>query len=133
MRGAPESKTARSRTLRRFSTKAELKLWNQLRARQLSGHKFIRQHPIGRYVADFVCRECRLVVEVDGGQHSLNERDRIRDDWLRQRGYTVLRFWNNEVLANIEGVLDTIRFELAETPPHPAALGRRPLPAREER
>ena len=127
MPGASGLKVDRARKLRNFSTKAELKLWNQLRARSLDGRKFIRQHPIGPYIADFVCREKRLVIEVDGGQHSLNERDRSRDQWLVERGYKVLRFWNNEVLENIEGVLEAIKFALAETPPHPASFARRPL------
>jgi very-short-patch-repair endonuclease len=133
MRGAHHLRTKRSRRLRAFSTKAELKLWNHIRSRALNGRKFIRQHPIGPYIVDFVCREQRLVIEVDGGQHSLNERDQARDQWLAGRGYSVLRFWNHEVLGNIEGVLEAISFVLAEKPPHPASVARRPLPAGGER
>jgi very-short-patch-repair endonuclease len=116
MRGARRLKTERGRTLRRFSTKAELRLWNQLRWRQLGGHKFIRQHPIGPFIVDLVCREQRLIIEIDGGQHSLNERDKIRDQWLVERGYSVLRLRNNEILQNIESVLETIKFALADSP-----------------
>ena len=133
MRGASGLKVERARRLRNFTTKAELKLWNRLRARALDDRKFIRQHPIGPYILDFVCRELRLVIEVDGGQHSLNERDQLRDRWLVERGYKVLRFRNNEVLDNIEGVLETVKFALADTPPHPASFVRRPLPASGER
>lgn len=134
MRGANEKRTDRARGLRRDSTRAELLLWNKIRARQLGGFKFVRQEPIGRYVVDFVCRECRLVIEVDGGQHATSARDPIRDEWLRNRNYRVLRFWNNDVLGNTGGVLETILNALqAEMPPHPVAFGDRPLPASGER
>jgi len=118
MREADHSKTDRARHLRLNSTKAELKLWNCLRSRAL-GQKFVRQVPIGPYVVDFACRELRLVIEVDGGQHSDNSRDALRDRWLRQRGYRVLRFWNNDVLSNTDGVRQIIAAALATTPPHP--------------
>jgi len=89
----------------------------------------VRQEPIGPYVVDFVCREKRLVVEVDGGQHADNRRDAMRDQWLIDHRYRVLRFWNNEVLGNIEGVWDTIfAAASAAAPPHPD-----PLPASGER
>jgi very-short-patch-repair endonuclease len=115
--------------LRRDSTPAEQKLWRYLRSRSLAGFKFVRQKPIGPYVVDFVCRERRLVIEVDGGQHAESSRDAVRDQWLVERRYRVLRFWNNEVLENIEGVWDTISVAAsAATPPHPD-----PLPARGER
>ncbi len=70
--------------------------------------KFVRQEPVGPYIVDFICREQRLVVEVDGGQHAESSRDAIRDQWLRNHGYRVLRFWNNDVIANIDGVLEAI-------------------------
>jgi very-short-patch-repair endonuclease len=136
MRGASEEKTERARALRHNSTRAELLLWNKLRGRQLAGFKFVRQEPIGRYVVDFLCRELRLIVEVDGGQHAVSRTDSLRDQWLRDRNYRVLRFWNNDVLGNIEGVLETILDTLlAENPPHPdLAIGEvRPLPASGER
>ena len=82
---------------------------------------------------DFVCREHRLIIEVDGGQHADNARDRVRDQWLTQRNYRVLRFWNNEVLGNMNGVLEVIALALNESPPHPPASGGRPLPASGER
>src|SRR5689334_7677120 len=130
MRGAKHFKTARARALRRNATDAEDKLWQYLRARGLNGRKFVRQEPIGRYVVDFVCRERRLVIEVDGGQHATDPRDAIRDQWLNERGYRVLRFWNNEVLGNMEGVWQVIADALLEeAPPHPTACGGRPLPA----
>jgi very-short-patch-repair endonuclease len=108
MRGANSTKTSRARRLRRQSTDAELKLWNHLRARSLDGSKFVRQQPIGPYYVDFVCRERRLVVEVDGGQHASDKRDIVRNRFLVDRGYRVLRFCNNDVLGNIDGVLETI-------------------------
>jgi len=120
MRGTNFTKTVRSRRLRRDSTTAELKLWNRVRSRALAGFKFVRQEPIGRYVVDFVCRERRLVIELDGGQHAESERDMLRDRWLAERRYRVLRFWNNDVISNIDGVLETIATALqAGTPPHP--------------
>jgi very-short-patch-repair endonuclease len=80
-----------------------------LRAKQLEGLKFRRQEPIGKYIADFACHEKRIVIEVDGRQHLTNkERDRERDNWFKEQGYKVLRFWNNEVLTNIAGVLEVL-------------------------
>jgi very-short-patch-repair endonuclease len=134
MRGPQRFKTGRARTLRQDATIAENKLWQKLRARGINGRKFVRQEPIGPYVVDFVCRSQRLIIEVDGGQHASDPRDAIRDKWLTSHGYRVLRFWNNDVIKNIEGVWDTIAAALpVETPPHPTAAGGRPLPARGER
>ena len=99
-------------------TDTERFLWLQLRARRIEGCKFRRQTPIGKYIVDFVCHEQRVIVEVDGGQHSENvEQDFIRDKWLREQGYRILRFWNNEVLTNIEGVLEVIRDNCKSHPP----------------
>jgi len=129
MRDADATKTSLARQLRRNSTPAERKLWRYLRSRSLAGFKFVRQEPIGPYVVDFVCREQRLVIEVDGGHHADNDRDSVRERWLIAHHYRVLRFWNNEVLGNIEGVWDTIfAAASAAAPPHPD-----PLPARGER
>ena len=136
MRGADPVSTSRARRLRSNATSAELRLWNRLRGRAIDGYKFIRQQPIGPYVVDFVCRERRLVVEVDGGQHADNVRDRARDEWLRGYNYRVLRFWNNDVMNNMDGVLEVIAGALrADVPPHPISAdgGNRPLPAGGER
>jgi very-short-patch-repair endonuclease len=97
-------------------TDAELRVWRMLRLRQIGDYKFRRQVPIGRYIGDFVCHEARLIVEVDGGQHdasSLGEIERTR--FLEGEGYRVLRFWNNEVLANLDGVYEIIAKELRRT------------------
>ena len=133
MRGPNVRRTNRARQLRENSTNAELILWNRLRSRAIGGYKFVRQEPIGPYVVDFVCRERRLIIEVDGGQHT-GEIDGPRDNWLRSHEYRVLRFWNNDVIRNIDGVLETIATALDdETPPHPDRFAIRPLPASGER
>lgn len=119
MRAADEAKTGRARRLRRNATKAESALWYRLRSRGLNGYKFVRQEPIGSYTVDLICRERRLVIEVDGGQHADNPRDAIRDKWLVDHNYRVLRFWNNDVLENMSGVLETIATALEEAPPRP--------------
>jgi very-short-patch-repair endonuclease len=108
MRGLNKVKTPRPRRLRSEQTDAEKKLWWRLRNRQVAGCKFVRQEPIGPYICDFVCREERLVIEVDGGQHADSAADRVRDQWLVSHNYRVMRFWNNDVLSNIDGVLMTI-------------------------
>jgi very-short-patch-repair endonuclease len=113
MRDANSIRTGRARRLRRDETDAERRLWYRLRSRQIEGAKFVRQERIGPYVVDFACRERRLIVEVDGGQHATDPRDAVRDQWLSDRGYRVLRFWNNDVLANTEGVLETIAAALS--------------------
>ena len=95
-------------------TDAETALWNRIRNRQIDGHKFVRQEPILGYICDFVCREQRLIIEVDGGQHNESAADAIRDRHLAEEGYRVLRFWNNDVLGNTEGVLITIQAELSK-------------------
>ena len=102
--------TTIAKALRKNSTDAENLLWKQLRRKQLVGLKFRRQQPIDNYIVDFVCFEKQIVVEIDGGQHALEkDKDAARDGYLRRNGFKVLRFWNNEVLANIEGVLEVIR------------------------
>src|ERR1700730_1346852 len=108
MRGADLKSTPGARSLRRRSTRAEWVLWLALRDRRLGGLKFARQQPLGPYYADFVCREQRLIVEVDGGQHADNSADRQRDDYLRALGDRVMRVWNNEVLGNLDGVLEML-------------------------
>lgn len=95
-------------------TDAERRLRAALRQNQVDGARFRRQAPIGRYVADFVCLEHRLIVELDGGQHAdPAEQDRQRTEWLESQGFHVLRFWNNEVLENLEGVVFAIQQELS--------------------
>src|SRR5947207_12897682 len=102
---------------------------NRIRSRALGGYKFVRQEPIGPYTVDFVCREQRLVIEVDGGQHATDKHDATRDQWLADHRYRVLRFWNNDVLGNIDGVLETIAIALhRESPPPPGPLRRSPPP-----
>jgi very-short-patch-repair endonuclease len=108
MRGPDKRRVSLERRLRSQSTEAELKLWLSLRDRRLLGFKFVRQEAIELYVVDFVCRDRRLIVEVDGGQHADNSSDRERDRVLAAAGYRVLRFWNNDVLKNRDGVLQVI-------------------------
>jgi len=98
--------------LRVDQTNAETVLWNRIRNRQIDGHKFVRQVPISGYICDFVCRERRLIIEVDGGQHNESAADAIRDRRLMDEGYRVLRFWNNDVLGNTNGVLMALQAEL---------------------
>jgi len=104
----------RARALRARMTDAERKLWFALRDRRFAHFKFRRQVPLGRYVADFVCFDARLVVEVDGGQHAQSMRDKLRDRWLVANGFRVLRFWNNDVLSNLDGVSTRIAEALHE-------------------
>jgi len=116
-RGSP----TKARSFRRNSTQAETKFWNTVRNRQIDGLKFRRQASIGPYVADFLCAEHKLIVEIDGGQHADNPKDIARTQALEGLGYKVLRFWNNEVLANLDGVIETVR---REATPHRPAGGR---------
>lgn len=100
-----------AKTLRKRLTTTEKILWKHLRANQLRGLKFRRQEPIGNYIVDFVSYEKKIIIEVDGGHHLKGkEKDSKRDEWFREQGFRVLRFWNNEVLTNIEGVLEIIRW-----------------------
>jgi len=103
----------RARELRQEATDAERRLWSALRDRRLRGYRFRRQHPIGPFIVDFACTRHRLIVEADGGQHADNEADRRRTAWLESEGWRALRFWNNDVLANTEGVVETILRELS--------------------
>ncbi len=107
-----------ARRLRQTPTEAEIRLWSRLRRKQLDGFRFRRQQPIGPYVVDFFCPEAALIVEVDGGQHAWSEtEDSARTRWLEARGYRVVRFWNNDVLGNTDGVLLSIRDALHGQPP----------------
>lgn len=118
------------RRLRNAPTDAESKLWQCLRHRQLDHCKFRRQHPFGDYILDFVCLERKIVIELDGSQHLARvEYDRIRTRFLEEAGFTVLRFWNNEVFENLEGLLEVVlqllRDRVAPSPPNVAKLGIR--------
>lgn len=112
------------RGLRRTMTDAERLLWQVLRNKQMVGLKFRRQHPFGDFILDFVCMDRKLVIEVDGGQHAENiETDNIRTDKLRSAGFRVLRFWNHEVLGQLEAIKEKIWLELKVEPhPHPGPL-----------
>jgi very-short-patch-repair endonuclease len=118
VRGTKPSKraVARARSLRRNETDAEHVLWQMLRNRQMAGRKFVRQYPVGPYFADFACREAMLIVELDGGQHDESARDQVRTAHLNAKGYSVLRFWNNDLLTNREGCWLAIHCVLTGTP-----------------
>ena len=129
MRGQVRDLGDRARRLRRDQTDAERKLWSRLRGRQVRGAKFRRQHRIGLYIADFCCPEQTLVVELDGGQHSVQvESDLRRTAFLLQRGYRVLRFWDNDALVNTDVVVEQIAEAVSN--PHPSPL---PIREREEK
>ena len=116
--------TERARKRRSAMTDAESKLWRLLRQRQLDGCKFRRQVPIGRYIADLACHEAKLIIEVDGGQHDRQSENEIRrTEFLMGQGYRLLRFWNHDVLANLEGGFATIAAELRR---HHPSLAPRP-------
>jgi very-short-patch-repair endonuclease len=89
-------------------TDAELKLWFALRGRRFASFKFRRQVPIGPFIADFACYDLRIVIEVDGGQHAESRSDQRRDEWFARNDFLVLRFWNNDVLSNLDGVLTSL-------------------------
>ena len=119
-KGQTSSLQLHARRLRLDETDAERTLWLYLRNRQMNGFKFRRQQPIGRYIVDFFRPESRLVIELDGGHHAHQaEADMRRAEFLNKAGYRVLRFWDNDVLANTEAVLHKIANEL-NAPPHPA-------------
>ena len=121
-----------AKALRANMTEAERRLWYFLRAHRFKGMKFKRQALIGRYIVDFVSFQRRLVVEVDGGQHADSEVDLRRTRWLEDQGFRVLRFWNNEVLSNTDGVLDAIMLAGADPSPGTPLRGVPPSPTRGE-
>jgi very-short-patch-repair endonuclease len=107
--------TAHARQLRVDATEVEKRLWHKLRNAQIDGASFRRQHPAGNYILDFYCPALRLVIELDGGQHAeAASKDRQRDEWLVQRGVTVLRFWNSDITENLPGVLEVIATKISE-------------------
>jgi very-short-patch-repair endonuclease len=113
----PTLQRDRARTLRASSTEAEQKLWSRLRKKQLRGFQFRRQYSIGPFFVDFVCLRARLILEVDGSQHADQEElDESRSEFLRTNGYKVMRFWNFEVMSEIDSVVERIEEELARTP-----------------
>src|SRR5262249_6943064 len=120
----PDRRVERARDLRRAMTEAEKKLWWQLRQLPLANSHFRRQAAIGPYFADFASHKCRVVIEVDGGGHGEARQaafDRKRSAYLKSRGYRVLRFWDNEVLQEIEGVMTLISEAVQESAPPPPA------------
>jgi len=137
-----------ARRLRHNLTAAERRLWRSLRTFELKGTHFRRQVPIGSYVADFACMAAKLIIEIDGSQHgeAVNKaRDDVRTRWLEGEGYRVLRFWNNDIVQNPQGVLDVIyaalygsresepkilTHERSRAHPTPARVARRPSPSR---
>jgi very-short-patch-repair endonuclease len=115
-----DNRVPRARALRRGATEAEKKLWQHLRQPPFKEHHFRRQATIGNYFADFASHQLRIVIEVDGGQHADNAADEQRTLYLATQGYRVLRFWNNDVLANVPGVLSAIDSAIrADRPPTP--------------
>lgn len=123
----------RARAFRKTMTPAENRIWYYLRNRRLNGYKFVREYAIGIYIADFVCRQQKVIVEIDGGQHGdAVDYDNERTKFLESCGYKVLRFWNDEVFTNINEVLNAILMELevvGDSRPSPPA----PLPAQKAR
>jgi len=99
----------RRRSLRRLQTDAERKLWQVLRGKQMEGARFVRQYSVGSYILDFYCPALRLAIEVDGSQHIDNDYDTKRTKYLKEKDITVIRFWNNDVLQNLNGVYEKIR------------------------
>jgi very-short-patch-repair endonuclease len=120
LRGKDLKRAKRARSLRRALTAPEIALRTRIRNRQLGGFKFVRQEAIDRYYVDFVCRERRFIIELDRGHHAESATDRQRDRQLCALGYRVMRIWNNEVIDNLDGVLQTLLCELEKQPLTPA-------------
>jgi adenine-specific DNA-methyltransferase len=112
-----------ARALRRRQTETENRVWHLLRSRALLGDKFRRQQPIGPYIADFCCLARKLIIELDGGRHAAQEvHDRRRSEFLEREGFKVIRFWDHEVFANTDSVLETILTHLESPSPQPSPL-----------
>ncbi len=102
-------KTQQARHLRKNMTDAERKIWHSIKGKKIKNHRFRRQHPIGPYIVDFVCLENRIVIEIDGGQHAWQkETDEKRTKWLESEGYRVIRFWNNQIMNEFNGVIQIL-------------------------
>jgi very-short-patch-repair endonuclease len=114
-----------AKRMRREPTDAERKLWSILRAKRLAGWKFKRQEQIDRYIVDFVCFKARLIIEADGSQHAESEADAVRDAYLTGQGFRLLRFWNNDILTNSDGVATAILAALETPLPDPLPQGER--------
>ena len=105
----------RARKLRKNQTDAEKILWNKLRNRQIDGYKFRRQVPVGAYIVDFICMSVKLIIELDGGQHAeQQDYDQKRTAYLETKSIQVIRFWNNDILTNVDGVLETLTLTLSQ-------------------
>jgi 2-isopropylmalate synthase len=126
--GVSAAQRSRARTMRAAPTDAELRLWRLLRDRRLNGIKFRRQVPVGPYIVDFLCVGAKLIVEADGFQHAESRRDTARDAYLASRGWNVLRFWNNKVFLNRDGVLETILAHAQGRQGKPSSGASRHLP-----
>lgn len=113
---SPQELASHAKAMRHAPTGAEARMWRLLRDRRFAGHKFRRQVPIGPYIADFVCYEKKLIVELDGSQHAENPRDKRRDAELERRGFRVLRVWNNDLNARKDAVMDVVWHRLEEEP-----------------
>ncbi len=104
----------KAKKLRANSTEPENIFWFEVRDRRLNGRKFRRQCPVDPYIVDFLCLEQKVIVEIDGGQHNENTKDKVRDEYLSSLGFKVVRFWNNEIQENLEGVLSTLTQTLSQ-------------------
>ena len=120
--------TVKARTFRQNQTDAELAFWHVVKAKRFHGYKFRRQHPVGPFYADFACIEHMLVVEIDGGQHAENKKDAERTAYLESKGFEVIRFWNNDVLSNMEGMLHTLSLTLSRRERELNSTHQSPLP-----
>ncbi len=121
------SALGKAKQMRSSPTDAEHRMWELLRARRLRGWKFRRQVPVGPYIADFVCHSAKLIIEADGGQHG-EARDAERDSWLSSCGFRTIRFWNNDIFSNEEGVLTMIIAALEASAAASSRDDRSPLP-----
>jgi very-short-patch-repair endonuclease len=113
------SLTNRAKELRQRETEAEQIIWSWLRTKKLNGVKFRRQEPVGIYIVDFVSFEKKLIIEIDGGQHNIEENkanDEVRTQWLESQGFRVIRFWNNEVHSNLDGIITRIKETISCSP-----------------
>nr|WP_294334332.1 DUF559 domain-containing protein [uncultured Sphingomonas sp.] len=120
---------ARAREMRKSPTEAERRLWSLLRAKRLAGWKWKRQQKLGRYIVDFVCLEARIIVEADGSQHIGSDYDTTRDAWIKAQGFTILRFYNNDILADTDAVATAILSALNAAAGASSPAARTPLPS----